>query len=72
MLKRAVDIGGVEMVIQEKAKKEEEKVNVVKEKPVAPQVNRTTTNIGISIREAFQKFVNGFIILFFDGRQKLQ
>ena len=41
MLKRAVDIGGVEMVIQEKAKKEEEKVDVVKEKLVAPQVNRT-------------------------------
>ena len=41
MLKRAVDIGGVEMVIQEKAKKEEEKVDVVKEKPVAPQVSRT-------------------------------
>ena len=40
MLKRAVDIGGVEMVIQEKAKKEEEKVDVVKEKLVAPQVNR--------------------------------
>ena len=29
------------MVIQEKAKKEEEKVDVVKEKPVAPQVSRT-------------------------------
>ena len=55
MLKRAVDIGGVEMVIQEKAKKEEEKVDVVKEKLVAPQVNRTTTNIGISIMKAFQK-----------------
>ena len=41
VLKRAVDIGGVEMVIQEKAKKEEEKVDVVKEKLVAPQVSRT-------------------------------
>ena len=40
VLKRAVDIGGVEMVIEEKAKKEEEKVDVVKEK-VTPQVNRT-------------------------------
>ena len=40
VLKRAVDIGGVEMVIQEK-KKEEEKADVVKEKPVAPQVSRT-------------------------------
>ena len=38
VLKRAVDIGGVEMVIEEKAKKEEEKVDVVKEK-VTPQVN---------------------------------
>ena len=71
-MKRAVDIGGVEMVIQEKAKKEEEKVDVVKEKLVAPQVNRTTENIGISIREAFRKIVNGFIILFFDDRQKLR
>ena len=41
MLKRAVDIGGVEMVIQEKAKKEEEKVDVVKEKVAAPQVSRS-------------------------------
>ena len=40
VLKRAVDIGGVEMVIEEKAKKEKEKVDVVKEK-VTPQVNRT-------------------------------
>ena len=43
VLKRAVDIGGVEMVIEEKAKKEEEKVEVVKEKPADPQVNRTMT-----------------------------
>ena len=41
MLKRAVDIGGVEMVIQEKAKKEEEKVDVVKEKVASPQVSRS-------------------------------
>ena len=39
-MKRAVDIGGVEMVIQEKAKKEEEKVELVKEKVAAPQVRR--------------------------------
>ena len=43
VLKRAVDIGGVEMVIEEKAKKEEEKVDVVKEKPADSQVNRTMT-----------------------------
>ena len=29
----------MEMVIEEKAKKEEEKVDVVKEKPAEPQVN---------------------------------
>merc|ERR1719427_886366 len=42
VLKRAVDIGGVEMVIQEK-KKEEEKADVVKEKPVAPQAEAAVT-----------------------------
>ena len=36
VIKRAVDIGGVEMVIEEKTKKEE-KVPVVQEKTVAPQ-----------------------------------
>ena len=40
VLKRAVDIGGVEMVIQEKAKKEEEKVELIKEKVAAPQVRK--------------------------------
>ena len=48
-MKRAVDIGGVEMVIEEKAKKEEVKVDVVKEKPAEPQVNndkRLTTKKG--------------------------
>ena len=40
VIKRAVDIGGVEMVIEEKAKKEE-KVPVVQEKTVAPQVKST-------------------------------
>ena len=59
-MKRAVDIGGVEMVIEEKAKKEEEKADVVKEKVAAPQVNitatkRSTTKIGTSIREVLKK-----------------
>ena len=41
VIKRAVDIGGVEMVIEEKAKKEE-KVPVVQEKTMAPQVHSMT------------------------------
>ena len=41
VIKRAVDIGGVEMVIEEKTKKEE-KVPVVQEKTVAPQVHSMT------------------------------
>ena len=40
VLKRAVDIGGVEMVIEEKVKKE--KVVVPEEKSATSQVNRTT------------------------------
>ena len=35
MLKRAVDIGGVEMVIQEKAKKEEDALKAKEDKAVA-------------------------------------
>ena len=53
VLKRAVDIGGVEMVIEEKAKKDEVKVDVVKEKPAEPQVNRTMTK-GQQIKLAYQ------------------
>ena len=41
VIKRAVDIGGVEMVIEEKTKKEE-KGPVVQEKTVAPQVHSMT------------------------------
>merc|ERR1711971_991335 len=43
VLKRAVDIGGVEMVIEEKAKKDEVKVDVVKEKPAEPQAEAAVT-----------------------------
>ena len=39
VLKRAVDIGGVEMVIEEKVKKEKEKVVVPEEKSTTSQVN---------------------------------
>ena len=39
VLKRAVDIGGVEMVIEEKVKKEKEKVVVNEEKSTTSQVN---------------------------------
>ena len=39
VLKRAVDIGGVEMVIEEKVKKEKEKVVVPEEKSSTSQVN---------------------------------
>merc|ERR1719500_1247509 len=56
VLKRAVDIGGVEMVIQEKAKKEEEKVDVVKEKLVAPQAEAAVTRewLEVALKEASQ------------------
>ena len=64
MLKRAVDIGGVEMVIEEKAKKEEEKVDVVKEK-VTPQVNRTAKKANNQDCHIYQgspqKIVNGIL-----------
>ena len=39
VLKRAVDIGGVEMVIEEKVKKEKEKIVVNEEKSTTSQVN---------------------------------
>merc|ERR1719239_655328 len=56
VLKRAVDIGGVEMVIEEKAKKEEEKVDVVKEKPAAPQAEAAVTRewLEVALKEASQ------------------
>merc|ERR1719239_1275128 len=50
VLKRAVDIGGVEMVIQEKA----EKVDVVKEKVAAPQAAAAVTRewLEVALKEA--------------------
>merc|ERR1719239_973140 len=56
VLKRAVDIGGVEMVIEEKAKKEEEKVDVVKEKPADSQAEAAVTRewLEVALKEASQ------------------
>merc|ERR1711971_713314 len=54
VLKRAVDIGGVEMVIEEKAKKDEVKVDVVKEKPAEPQAEAAVTRewLEVALKEA--------------------
>merc|ERR1719167_12762 len=53
VIKRAVDIGGVEMVIEEKTKKEE-KVPVVQEKTVAPQEEAAVTRewLEVALKEA--------------------
>merc|ERR1719500_1569576 len=68
VLKRAVDIGGVEMVIQEKAKKEEEKVDVVKEKPAAPQAEAAVTRewLEVALKEASQAEVVNIVKIEFE------
>merc|ERR1719391_1328802 len=65
VLKRAVDIGGVEMVIEEKAKKEEEKV--VKEK-VTPQAEAAVTRewLEVALKEASQAEVVNIVKIEFE------
>merc|ERR1719209_181923 len=68
VLKRAVDIGGVEMVIQEKAKKEEEKVDAVKEKVTAPQAEAAVTRewLEVALKEASQTEVVNIVKIEFE------
>merc|ERR1719239_1492831 len=68
VLKRAVDIGGVEMVIEEKAKKEEEKVDVVKEKPADPQAEAAVTSewLEVALKEASQTEVVNIVKIEFE------
>merc|ERR1719500_1690248 len=78
VLKRAVDIGGVEMVIEEKAKKEEEKVEVVKEKPADPQAEAAVTRewLEVALKEASQTEVVNIVKIEFEklaqGGHKVQ
>merc|ERR1712172_267048 len=68
VLKRAVDIGGVEMVIEEKAKKEEVKVDVVKEKPAEPQAEAAVTRewLEVALKEASQTEVVNIVKIEFE------
>merc|ERR1719209_90985 len=68
VLKRAVDIGGVEMVIEEKAKKEEKKVEVVKEKPADPQAEAAVTRewLEVALKEASQTEVVNIVKIEFE------
>jgi len=68
VLKRAVDIGGVEMVIEEKAKKEEVKVEVVKEKPADPQAEAAVTRewLEVALKEASQTEVVNIVKIEFE------
>merc|ERR1719341_350020 len=68
VLKRAVDIGGVEMVIEEKAKKEEENVEVVKEKPAGPQAEAAVTRewLEVALKEASQTEVVNIVKIEFE------
>merc|ERR1719239_10788 len=68
VLKRAVDIGGVEMVIEEKAKKEEENVEVVKEKPADPQTEAAVTRewLEVALKEASQTEVVNIVKIEFE------
>merc|ERR1719500_1770470 len=68
VLKRAVDIGGVEMVIEEKAKKEEEKVEVVKEKPADPQAEAAVSRewLEVALKEASQAEVVNIVKIEFE------
>merc|ERR1719167_1271949 len=67
VIKRAVDIGGVEMVIEEKAKKEE-KVPVVQEKTVAPQEDAAVTRewLEVALKEASKAEVVNIVKIEFE------
>merc|ERR1719209_552263 len=67
VLKRAVDIGGVDMVIEEKTKKEE-KVPVVQEKTVAPQEEAAVTRewLEVALKEASKAEVVNIVKIEFE------